>query len=62
VNTRTVVGLGFQTLASLVVGMLVYLGFGYILNLSESRHIVRTTSTWLSKLRVAFFRAGDWGM
>ncbi|MDP2933363.1 MAG: murein biosynthesis integral membrane protein MurJ [bacterium] len=62
VNTRTVVGLGFQTLISLVVGMLVDLGFGYILNLSESRHIVRTTSTWLAKLRVAFFRAGDWGM
>lgn len=56
VDTRTVVGLGLQTLCALTVGIGVYLLAGVILNLAESRHFLSTLKSLLIKLRASFAR------
>ncbi|MCL5435838.1 MAG: murein biosynthesis integral membrane protein MurJ [Patescibacteria group bacterium] len=58
-NTRTGVGLGLQTLAALVAGGLTYWLVGFALNLTESRHILAASKSWLVKIRNAFVRSPE---
>jgi len=55
-DTHTVLGLLIQTAVSLFLAGISYLGFGYLLNIAESRHIIVAGKLWLNKIKTAFIR------
>ena len=58
-DTRTFFGLLLQAVAATLVGGLVYLGMGWILNIGESRHLISASRNWLNKIRNAFAKTSS---